>query len=164
MEGNSKLLSNMYMGKARRVGNNNISDKWLTRCITHDWERINRVDVFTTIPIEARRRAETVACLDARSPTAHYDLLDALSPFCYLSTFQCIYTGHEARVFDHESHKFGRITSDSKELQTIFFNKPLERGMRSNSNTMTVSILQYLSECNKRLDITSRADDLYNNV
>jgi len=164
MEGHPELLSDMYVGKAWRVGNDNISNKWPMRCITHDWERITRVVVFTMVTIEARRRAETVACLNARSPATHYDLFDALSPFCYLSTLQCIYTGHEARVFDHESHKFRRITSDSEELQVIFFNESLERGMRSNSNTMTVSILQYLSECNKRLDIASGADDLYNNV
>lgn len=67
-------------------------------------------------------------------------------------------------MFDHEGHELGWVSSDIEELEIIFLDKFLKGRVGSYADSMTVCFLEDFSQGDKRLDITSRTDDLDDNV
>jgi hypothetical protein len=58
----------------------------------------------------------------------------------------------------------GWISPNAEELKPIAFNKGLEGWMRGETNAMTVLVTQNLGQWYERLDIPTRAHDMYNNI
>lgn len=67
-------------------------------------------------------------------------------------------------MFDHESHELCGVATNTEEFKPILFDEFLESGMGCNSNSVAVCIFEDLSQRNKGLNITSRTNDLDNDI
>lgn len=109
-------------------------------------------------------RTESVSSFDTRSPTPHKNFLNTFSAFAYFATCDGIKTRHETRVFDHECHQFSRVATNTEELETILLNKGLESRVSSYSDSMSVSVLENLSQSDKGLNISARSHNLDDDI
>jgi hypothetical protein len=83
---------------------------------------------------------------------AHFPASDGIEPW------------HEAGVLDHEGHEFGGVASNVEKFESILLHKFLKRSMCRYSNAMAVGIFEYLAQRDKWLNITSRTDDLDDDI
>ena len=127
------------MGEARRIRNYGVGDEGL----------MLRVMAITDInpswvSIQLRKawgRAQPFPRLNARSPAAEDNLLDALSPLGDLTVLQSVEARHEARVLDHECHELGGISTNAEEFQIILLNELLKDRMGSDTNPVAICVL-----------------------
>ena len=64
----------------------------------------------------------------------------------------------------HKSHEFCGVTANVEEVEAILLDEGLKGPMSGNAYPMTVRILKHLSQGDKRLDISTRAHDLDDDV
>lgn len=152
MKWDSHLLSNVNMGKARRVRNNGIGDEWIFSCIKG-----------LTFGV-GLWWSQAIPSLNARSPAPHKDLFNPSPALAHFATGNCIESGDETRVFDHERHELCRVTANTEEFKAMFLNKTLKGRMSSDSNSMTVFIFERFSQGDKGLNVTPRTDDLNDEI
>jgi hypothetical protein len=67
-------------------------------------------------------------------------------------------------MLHHKSHKFCGVTANVEEVETILLDEGLKGPMSGNAYPMAVRILKHLSQCDKRLNISTRAHDLDDDV
>lgn len=110
------------------------------------------------------RRSEPVSSFDTRPPAAHEHLLDTLAPLCNLAALQSIDTRHQAGVLDHEGHELSGVAPDAEELEAILLDERLKGRMGGDADSVAVCVLEDLAEGDKGLDVTSRANNLDDDV
>jgi hypothetical protein len=164
MQWDPKLLCAMNMSEAWRIRNDGIGDEWLTGQVIAAKDA-----TFATAWVQSlvvrNFNACAIACFKAGSPTPSNDFVHALAPLANVSATKGIFSWHEPRILDHESHELCWIAPDAEKLQAIFFDKTPKRWVCREAYTMTVGFLQDLTESNERLNIAARAynvdDDIH---
>ena len=126
----------MDMRKARRIGNNSIC---------HEWCSVNGIR------------------LNTRLPAAIQHLSDHESFPSNLTPPQALHTWDQARILHHISHQLFRIPSNRIELQAMILDEFLEYVVGCKAYAVAM-FLQLVPEGDERLDITSTADDLNDNI
>lgn len=159
---NAQLLSHMDMSEARRVSDDCISNKRLAPIIQQIQRR--RRQIQRALLLRSRRRAQTIARLDAGSPAPDQHVRDALATPRHLAALDGIEAGGEARMLDHEGHELGRVAADAEELEAILLHEGLKGGMCCYTDPMAVGISQHLAQGHKGLDISPRAHDLNHDI
>jgi hypothetical protein len=132
----TKGLGAVYVGKAGRVSNDGIRDKGLPR---------HRI------------------LLQARVPKLPQHLLDHVAFLLYLAGYEASHAWDQARILDHIGHQLGWVSTDWVELETGISNKVAEHVVGRQADTVTVP-LELGTECDERLNVSSAADNLDDDV
>src|ERR1700743_1312450 len=114
----------MDVCEAGRIGNDGVRHKGLQRWIHANGQ--GAVEAASVHVLIAHWCSHAIASFNTRPPAAGNDFVDASPPLAYISALQRVHTGHKARVLDHESHKFRRVSADTEELQAILCDELFE--------------------------------------
>lgn len=114
--------------------------------------------------MRCRWRAQSIACFDTRPPTAEEHLRNTLSALANLAAGDGIKPRHETRVLDHKGHELSGVAANTEEFKIILLDEFLKSRVGGYTDSVTVCVFEYFSKCNKWLDITSRANNLNDNV
>lgn len=126
----------MNVCKARRVGNDGVSDE---RELGH-WVR-----------------------QDTRVPKAVQHVGDHSTLTANLSLYDGLEGWHQTGILDHIRHQGGRVSADRVEFQACLLHEVGEHIVRSNPYAVSMK-LQFIPQSEERLDVTTTADDLDDDV
>ncbi len=162
MQRDTQLLGDVDVGEAGRVGDDGVGYEG-PGAGAAGGRREGLVERRVGA-VRLLRRAQAVAGLDARTPAADDDLLDALAALGDLAALQGVQAGHEAGVLDHEGHQLGRVAADAEELQPVLLDEALEGRVGGQPHAVAVRLLQHLAQRHERLHVAARAHDLDHHV
>ena len=103
MEWDTKLLCAMDVRKTGRIRNDGVCDERLGLGVE-------------MIILAVWFRSSAISRLDARSPAAIYNLIDAIPASANIAAFQRVQVGDESWVLDHVCHEFSRVGADVEEF------------------------------------------------
>src|ERR1700760_774333 len=144
MEWNTQSFSTVYMCKAGWIGNDTVSYKWSSLRGSKNFGCH-----FTGIVLRLKPFIDSLVCywntgtitsLETGSPASTDHFCNASSACANVARPHCIKTRHEARIFHHERHELGGVTSNGEEFETILLHEFFEGWMGRQSYTMTVCL------------------------
>ena len=161
MQRNSKFLSDVNMRKAWRVCDDGIGHKRSIACIAR--KILVRVESSTS-GMRLWCRPKTIASFDTRAPAADQHLSDALTTLADLAILESIESWHQAGMLDHERHKLRGVSSYAEELEAVLLDEALKDGVGGDADAVAIGVPEDLAESDERLDITSRSNNLNDNI
>jgi hypothetical protein len=97
-------------------------------------------------------------------PAALQNLCNPLAPLSNVACFQRVHSWYQTRILDHERHQFSGIATNFEELKAIFLDELLERPMCRKADAVAIFVLQHTPQCNERLNVASRSNNMYDNI
>lgn len=153
------------------IGDDCIGDEWYVQLVSWIIGQVGDVPVSDRTVVHplfsgiiSRLGSSTISGLDTTPPTAFDHGCNLLATLAYIARSKCVKSRHETRILHHEGHELGRITTDAEEFQTIFEDKVLENRVGGEPDSVAVGPLKDFPEGDERLNITTRTDDMNDDV
>lgn len=132
----AESLRTMYVSETRRICDYGIGNEWDGR---------EGIWLYTRPPATVKHLGD------------HFPLL--LNVACP----QTLHAWNKARISDHVCHQFRGVTSYREKLEPGFSHKSVENIVRREAHSMPMR-LKLVPQCDKRLYISTTADDLYDDI
>ena len=88
----------------------------------------------------------------------------ALASLAHVAGLQGLHPWNETRILNHEGHQLGRVAANIEKFQAVFLDELLKRPMCGQADAVAVCRFQYLPQSHEWLYVSSRSNDMYDDV